>query len=84
MLLSKSEVLDYAEMGFPGFYSALGGKYTTSRAIAEKVVDQLSAYLPGNYSECTTELTPLQGGEFSDFSTLCRDLRKKISQTSRN
>lgn len=74
----KSEVLDYAEMGFPGFYSALGGKYTTSRAIAEKVVDQLSAYLPGNYSECTTELTPLQGGEFSDFSTLCRDLRKRF------
>lgn len=74
----KSEVLDYGEHGFPGFYSALGGKYTTSRAVAESVVDHLVAYLPGNFTECKTEMVPLLGGKYLDQATLCKDLQKKF------
>lgn len=78
----KSEVLDYAEHGFPGFYSALGGKYTTSRAVAELVVDQIAAYLPGNFSICKTSHEPLLGGKYSDQASLCKDLQKKFPKIS--
>jgi glycerol-3-phosphate dehydrogenase len=78
----KSEVMDHGEAGFPGFFSAMGGKYTTSRAVAESLVDKLVAFLPGNYQPCITEDSPLLGGDYSDRKTLCLDLENKFPKTS--
>lgn len=72
----KSEVIHHKDAGFPGFISALGGKYTTSRAIAKKVVDILAEYLPGEYPECITHKAPLQGGLFSTFNELEKQIQK--------
>jgi len=74
----KLEIMDHAQEGFPGFYSALGGKYTTSRLLAEKLVDKIADFLPTKFSACKTETTPILGGHFSDFKSLEQDLQKEF------
>jgi glycerol-3-phosphate dehydrogenase len=76
----KLEVKDYKEEGLPGFYSALGGKYTTSRLLAENLVDKISDYLPQNFKSCLTEKEVLIGGNYSDKETLEKELQKKFPQ----
>lgn len=78
----KLEIMDHKEEGFAGFYSALGGKYTTSRLLAEKLVDKIAEFLPKNFSECKTENTPILGGNFSDFKSLEHDLQKEFPKES--
>ena len=78
----KLEIMDHAKEGFPGFYSALGGKYTTSRLLAEKLVDKIVEFLPTKFSECKTETTPILGGHFSDFKSLEQDLQKEFPSES--
>lgn len=78
----KLEIMDHKDEGFPGFYSALGGKYTTSRLLAEKLVDKIAEFLPSNFSECKTEITPILGGHFTDFKSLENELQKEFSKES--
>ncbi|TGK05612.1 glycerol-3-phosphate dehydrogenase/oxidase [Leptospira langatensis] len=73
----KTEILDHKEKGLPGFFTALGGKYTTSRHLAEKITDKLCEFLPGSYHSCETTQVPLLTGEFSDHSSLVQSLAKK-------
>ncbi|MEM7180003.1 MAG: glycerol-3-phosphate dehydrogenase/oxidase [Spirochaetota bacterium] len=73
----KSEVMDYGDKGFPGYFSALGGKYTTSRAVAQSVVDKVAAYLKESYPACTSEKTPLDAGNYADLKTLVKDMQRK-------
>lgn len=59
----EAEVCDHAKLdGIDGLISALGGKWTTSRALAEEVVDMALAKL-GREAKCETEATPVHGGE---------------------
>lgn len=74
----KTEIIDHKENGLPGFFTALGGKYTTSRALAEKIADKLCDTLPGSFLPCETNFVPLISGEFSDFSSLLRGLANKF------
>ncbi len=74
----KTEILDYKEKGLPGFFTALGGKYTTSRHLAEKIADKLCEFLPGKFHPCETHQIPLLSGEFSDLSSLVKGLAKKF------
>jgi glycerol-3-phosphate dehydrogenase len=74
--------MDHKDEGFPGFYSALGGKYTTSRLLAEKLVDRIAEFLPNHFSECKTEVTPILGGNFSDFKALENELQKEFPTIS--
>ncbi|TGK00582.1 glycerol-3-phosphate dehydrogenase/oxidase [Leptospira semungkisensis] len=76
----KTEILDHKEKGLPGFFTALGGKYTTSRHLAEKITDKLCEFLPGSYHPCETAQIPLSSGEFSDHSSLVKSLSKKYSK----
>ena len=78
----KLEIMDHKDEGFPGFYSALGGKYTTSRLLAEKLVDRIAEFLPNHFSECKTEVTPILGGNFSDFKALENELQKEFPTIS--
>ena len=50
------------ESAMDGLFSALGGKYTTSRDLAEKVTDALLARLGKKAAPCTTAKTALPGG----------------------
>lgn len=47
----------------PGLLSVLGGKYTTYRAVAERVVDAAERRVRGGVSECTTATHALPGGD---------------------
>ncbi|EPG75914.1 FAD dependent oxidoreductase [Leptospira fainei serovar Hurstbridge str. BUT 6] len=78
----KTEIIHHRDQGFPGFFTALGGKYTTSRGLAEKITDQLCDYLPGTYLPCETNFVPLISGEFSDLASLIHGLANKFPKIS--
>jgi glycerol-3-phosphate dehydrogenase len=46
-----------------GLISALGGKWTTYRAMAEDTIDAAQKYLNGSTTECLTKNFPLAGSE---------------------
>jgi glycerol-3-phosphate dehydrogenase len=55
-------IYDHEEDGAPGFYSIVGGKLASFRAMAEEAVD-LIARKAGNSERCRTHEVPLPGGE---------------------
>ena len=58
----KAEIVDHgAEGGTANLLSAIGGKWTTSREIAEKCVDMIATKLKATRTECDTALVPLPG-----------------------
>ncbi len=66
----KSEVLDHeAEGSVAGLISALGGKWTTSRHVAEQVVDLAERKLSVWAARGQTKWTPLPGGQTGRFSS---------------
>ncbi|TGK25911.1 glycerol-3-phosphate dehydrogenase/oxidase [Leptospira yasudae] len=74
----KTEIFDHKESGFPGFFTAMGGKYTTSRAVGEAVVNKVAEYLPGKFRACETATVPPATGNYSDLSTLINELGIKF------
>jgi len=62
-----AEVFDHAEDGINGLLSALGGKWTTSRHLAEQVVDQSLEKLGHPPTKAKTATTPVQGGEITRY-----------------
>jgi len=74
----KSEVIHYSKEGYEGFFSALGGKYTTSRSVAESLVDQVSIFLKGHKIPCATRTTPLLGGDYASMKELVKILYSKF------
>ncbi len=73
----RTEIVHHDENGHAGFFTALGGKYTTSRHLAEQLLDRICEYLPGSFSACTTEHTPLPGGDFASLTELSEDLGRR-------
>ncbi|WP_061248649.1 glycerol-3-phosphate dehydrogenase/oxidase [Leptospira alstonii] len=78
----KTEIFDHKESGFPGFFTAMGGKYTTSRGVAEEVVNKVVDYLPGNFRVCETAVIPPDTGNYSDVLSLIKTLGKKFPKLS--
>ncbi len=58
----RAALIDHREDGVEGLTSAIGGKWTTSRDLAQKIVDQLGDAL-GPMRPCSTATTRLPGGE---------------------
>ncbi|RMI14457.1 glycerol-3-phosphate dehydrogenase/oxidase [Cellulomonas triticagri] len=56
-----SEVVDHDRDGAPGLVTATGGKYTTARAFASRVVTGLATRLGTTVRRSTTDRTPLDG-----------------------
>ncbi|EMY59838.1 glycerol-3-phosphate dehydrogenase/oxidase [Leptospira terpstrae] len=77
----KSEIFHYEKEGFPGFFSALGGKYTTSRAVAESLVNAIDLFSKGSESSCVTKFTPLLGGRYQNLKELTTELEFKFPKT---
>lgn len=57
----RYEILDYRRRGCAGLFSVVGGKYTTSRNLARKVLDRVMAYLGRPKVSCVTAREPLPG-----------------------
>lgn len=72
----RAELVDHGKEGtMDGLFSALGGKYTTSRDLAEKVTDALAARLDRK-AACTTNKFALPGGRFDRFDEMVRGYQK--------
>ncbi|MSP42223.1 MAG: glycerol-3-phosphate dehydrogenase/oxidase [Alphaproteobacteria bacterium] len=72
-----SEIFDHAkEERREGLISALGGKWTTSRHLAEQVVDLCLGKLRRPPQPCRTEVTPLPGA-MRDFPDFLETMRQK-------
>ena len=64
-----AEVYDHeAEEGLEGVVTAIGGKWTTSRYLAEQVVDLVLTKLDKPTTPCTTDHTPTCGGDVGRFA----------------
>lgn len=59
----RAEIVDHARRGGPaGLVSALGGKWTTARHVAEQCVDVVARRLGAGDRRCTTHERALPGG----------------------
>jgi len=73
----RAELVDHGKEGsMDGLFSALGGKYTTSRDLAEKVTNALVAKLGKKAPACVTARTALPGGRFERFDDMVRGYQK--------
>jgi Glycerol-3-phosphate dehydrogenase len=62
-----SELIDHSRQGVTGLVSAMGGKYTSSRAFASRIVTALGRQLGGGLRSSRTALTPLDGCQIADL-----------------
>ena len=62
--------------GLDGLFSALGGKWTTSRRLAETITDAAIAKLDVKAPPCVTATTKLPGGRFDRFEGLVKGFEK--------
>lgn len=77
----RSEVCDHARTdGVEGLLSAIGGKWTTSRALAEQVVDLALRKLGRPARPSVTGRTPLPGGATGNLRRFIDDLRARYSE----
>jgi len=73
----RAELVDHGKEGLmDGLFSALGGKYTTSRDLAEKVTDALVKKLGEKARPCATAKLALPGGRFDIFDGMLRGFQK--------
>ncbi|MBU6444089.1 MAG: glycerol-3-phosphate dehydrogenase/oxidase [Alphaproteobacteria bacterium] len=67
----RSELIDHGKSdGLDGLYSAVGGKWTTSRELAQSVTDTIVAKLGATALPCTTARMRLPGGWIDNFANL--------------
>ncbi|HLJ51751.1 MAG TPA: glycerol-3-phosphate dehydrogenase/oxidase [Rhizomicrobium sp.] len=65
----RAELVDHAKSdGLTGLMSAIGGKWTTSRALAQSVVDAIVEKLSVSTAECETDEDPTAGGDIGRIS----------------
>ncbi|HVZ70582.1 MAG TPA: glycerol-3-phosphate dehydrogenase/oxidase [Rhizomicrobium sp.] len=72
----RSELVDHKEDGVEGLYSAIGGKWTTSRDLAEKIVDTMAAKL-GPARRCKTRTSRLPGGAIDRIEAFGAEQKRK-------
>ena len=72
----RAEVYDHAETdGVGRLISALGGKWTTSRHLAEQVMEMVAHKLGRALPSCATHVVPLPGGGTGKFATFADQAR---------
>ena len=70
------QIRDHAADGVDGLISVAGTKYTTSRAVAERIVDRVVAKLERAPVPCRTAATPLAGGSVRDAAQELAEVRR--------
>jgi glycerol-3-phosphate dehydrogenase len=76
----RAELIDHKSDGVDGLFSAIGGKWTTSRDLAQKVVDAAVAKLGAKSSACSTATTRLPGGYIDRRNEFFADQKKTYPQ----
>ena len=71
------QVRDHASAGIDGLVSVAGTKYTTARAVAERVTDRLVSKLQRDVVACRTANTPLPGGSLRDVGLTLAAARRE-------
>jgi glycerol-3-phosphate dehydrogenase len=74
----RAELIDHKEDGVEGLYSAIGGKWTTSRDLAEKIVDTMGAKI-GSGRSCATKTSRLPGGAIDRIETFHAEQKRAHS-----
>ena len=73
----RSELVDHRQGdGLDGLFSALGGKWTTSRRLANTITDAVVKKLGVTAKPCATATIPLPGGRFDGFANLVKGFQK--------
>jgi glycerol-3-phosphate dehydrogenase len=76
-LQGHERIHDYAEDGVEGLLSVVGAKYTTARAVAERVTDRAIARLKGSAVPCRTASAFLPGGGLRDIAGAIAEARRQ-------
>ena len=79
--IADYQIVDHGRSGGPdGFVSALGAKYTTARALAERATTVVCAKLGHRRMPCRTGETPLVGGDLADPPALRRRILSRCGE----
>ena len=76
----KYEIYDNKEDGFDGLITVEGGKYTTSRKLAEKLLDTVQKKLEQKPKDALTDKEYLYGCEIEDMEEFLGDIRMDYPQ----
>ena len=72
----KYEIYDNERDGFDGLITVEGGKYTTSRRLAEKLLDKVQKKLEQKPKDALTDKEYLQGCEIEDMGAFLAEIRE--------
>jgi glycerol-3-phosphate dehydrogenase len=76
-LAPHEQVRDHAREGADGLLTVAGTKYTTARAVAERITDLLEAKLGRKATPCRTGATALPGGSIRDITVTIAEARRE-------
>jgi glycerol-3-phosphate dehydrogenase len=79
-LEAHEQVRDHAAEGIEGILSVAGTKFTTARAVAERITDTLLAKLHRAAVPCRTAAAPLPGGSVRDVGLAIADARREFDE----
>jgi glycerol-3-phosphate dehydrogenase len=79
-LAGHEQVRDHATNGIAGLISVAGTKFTTARAVAERITDTLLAKLERPPVTCRTAKTPLPGGTVRDVGLAIAEARREFDE----
>jgi glycerol-3-phosphate dehydrogenase len=68
----RYEIFDHADEGLSGLFTVIGGKYTTARSLASKLIDRVFQAMGEEPPECKTEAIPLHGGNVGRCDSFLR------------
>ena len=72
-LIRAGQISDHRQDGIEGLITAVGVKFTSSRQVAQRAVDQVFRLLGARPPECETDRTPIYGGEIERFEDYLRE-----------
>ncbi len=75
----KYEIYDHVDDGISGLFTVIGGKYTTSRALAESLVDRVMDALHREAVACVTASTPLDSAPREAFTAFCARMQSRYA-----
>jgi glycerol-3-phosphate dehydrogenase len=79
-LEGRDQIRDHAAEGIEGILSVAGTKYTTARAVAERITDTLLTKLQHARVACRTATTTLPGGTFHDIGLAIAEARREFDE----
>jgi glycerol-3-phosphate dehydrogenase len=79
-LQGHTQIRDHASDGVEGLITVAGTKYTTARAVAERVTTKILAKLQRAAVACRTATTPLPGGSIRDIGLAIAEARREYDE----